>query len=345
MRRAAVSAVRLAGTVVILAVWLALAGLGSAAGQATPVPAAPLVPDGTAREDCRVGIALSSLSDLDVANKTFDAAFWIWSVCPEGGRNPLDTMDFITADAIQTSLAGEEVVDGVRWSWLKVQGRFRHHWDVEQFPFDRQDLRIVIEESAGEASALTYTPDIDGAIREPELRLDGWHIDKSRLEARTHTYHTTYGDPTDPDGTSEFSQLVLTTTLVRDDLTGFIKLTFVVYIAFVVSLISYLLNFDNPTMLTARLGIISGTLFAVAVSMRTGTSALGSEQGLTLVDQIHVVALVAILVDALTALVTQRLLEREQPVVRVRRFNMIVMALVVLGFVAMNVWLIARAAG
>lgn len=125
---------------------------------------------------------------------------------------------------------------------------------------------------------------------------------------------------------------------------SFFKLTFVVYIAFLISQLSYFLNLRNPTMLTARMSIISGTLFAVAVSMRTATSTLSTEEGLTLVDKIHIAALVAILVDAVTALVTQRLIESERPVAKVTRFNQIVMVAVVVGFVVVNAWLIGRAA-
>ena len=164
------------------------------------------------------------------------------------------------------------------------------------------------------------------------------------LETTTQTYLTTYGDPSDPDGSTEYSQLVLTATFERDDLMSFFKLTFVVYIAFVISLISYLLNLQNPTMLSARMSIISGTLFAVAVSMRTATSTLSTEEGLTLVDKIHIAALVAILVDAITALMTQRLIEKEYPAARVTRFNRIVMVAVVVGFVVANAWLIGNAA-
>jgi hypothetical protein len=137
---------------------------------------------------------------------------------------------------------------------------------------------------------------------------------------------------------------VITTMIERTDLTSFVKLTFVVYIAFLLSLISYFLNLRNPALLTARFSVISGALFAVAVSLRSATSALSSEEGLTLVDKIHVAALLVILIDAVAALVTQLLMERGRPAAEVTRFDRIVMAGVVVGFVAANAWLIGRAA-
>jgi hypothetical protein len=253
-------------------------------------------------------------------------------------------MEFLSANSAEMSMEGGTVVGGVHWTYARVSGTFRHFWDLERFPFDRQVFRIVMEDTANVAADFAFEADAGNPIPETDLQMRDWRLVGADLETTTHTYLTTYGDPSDPDGSTDYSRLVLTVTFERDDLMSFFKLTFVVYIAFLISLISYFLNLHNPTMLTARMSIISGTLFAVAVSMRTATSTLSTEEGLTLVDKIHIAALVAILIDAVTALVTQRLIENEHTAAKVTRFNQIVMVAVVVGFVGVNAWLIGRAA-
>ena len=319
---------------------------GASRAQGTPVPETdlPAADDSPPPGTCRVGLALESLHNINLDNGTTDADFWIWSVCPDDRFAPLTTMEFLNANSVDMSLEGGAVVDGLHWTYARVSGTFRLEWNLARFPFDEQVFRIVMEDTAHVAQEFAYEADTSDPIPESDPRIKDWRIVGTSLTTGTETYQTTYGDPSDPAGSTDYSQLVLTATFERDDLTSFIKLTFVVYIAFLISLISYLLNLRNPTILSARMSIISGTLFAVAVSMRTATSTLSTEEGLTLVDMIHIAALIAILIDAVTALVTQRLIENEYPAEKVTRVNHIVMVAVVLGFVLANIGLIGRAA-
>jgi hypothetical protein len=126
------------------------------------------------------------------------------------------------------------------------------------------------------------------------LPLEGFKITGFHIDSAIHAYQTTYGDPQHPVGTSSYSRLIVSIDLQRRYFSGFLELTFAVYMAFLLSLVSYFINLKNPTMLSARIGMISGALFAVAVTFRTATTALSSEEGLTIVGMIHVVTLAAL---------------------------------------------------
>ena len=102
--------------------------------------------------------------------------------------------------------------------------------------------------------------------------------------------------------------------------------------AFLLSLVSYFINLKNPTMLTARIGMISGALFAVAVNFRTATTALSSEEGLTMVGLIHIVTL--------AALVAQTRIEHGYSEEAARQFDRRVMLTVVTIYVVFNICLI-----
>jgi hypothetical protein len=317
------------------------------AAPSTPTPTAtpaPLTGSSASPVRCKAGIALVRLRNLDIAGDTFDAEFWIWSVCPTDQVMPLTTVDFINSTRTSVSLESRVTENGQVWDSAKVVGTFNHHWDLTKFPFDRQVLRIQLEDSANVASAFAYEPDRAGSIYQPDVAPAGWRVADFQLTEDVDTLHTTYGDPNQPVGTSDYSRLTLSVTLARTDYTSFIKLTFVVYIAFLISLISFFLNLNNPALLTARLSVISGALFAVAVNLRTATSTLSSDEGLTMIDVIHVAALVAILVDALAALITQLLVDRGHPAKNIIRFDRLVMSMVVIGFITANVLVIGWAA-
>jgi hypothetical protein len=293
---------------------------------------------------CTVGVDILSIHGIDFDENTFDVEFWIWSVCPDDQFKPLQTMDFVNANDVTVSLQGETIENGSYWDYAKVEGTFRYYWDLTDFPFDHHDLQIHIENADWDASSFVFVPDTAGSAYEPDMPLEGWSVDSFSVTSAPYTYQTTYGDPQNPVGTSDYSRFTTHVALERSDYNSFFKLTFVVYIAFLISLVSYFVNLKNPAMLAARLGVISGALFTVAVSLRTASDALSSAEEITLVGKIHVVALAAILIDAIAALATQLLTEQGRSETELRRFDRNVMVLVVIGFIVANVWLITTAA-
>jgi hypothetical protein len=337
--------------IVILTVCLTLLS-GQATGSAQEATAAPpgiassTPPENGEPGTCLVGMAIESIHDLNLIDKTFDADFWIWSVCEDDRFSPLSTMEFLNANAVHMELDGSEVVDDVTWSYARVSGTFRHHWNLTRFPFDNHVLKIIMEDTAFTTTDFVYEADASDPIPngETDTKLERWEIVDRSLEASTAHYQTSYGDPRDPRGTSDYSQLIFEVHLERSDLTGFIKLTFVVYIAFMISLISYFLHLDGASLLLARFSVISATVFAVALSMNRVTSELGTDDGITLIDMIHISALFAILVDGVAALKTHMRIQRGDSEDSLRRFNMRVLTGVVITFILVNAVLILVAA-
>lgn len=293
---------------------------------------------------CSVGAYVTDLHDLNPDQKTFEADLWLWSVCPNAALHPLDTMEFVNASSTSASLATTMNEDGAVWSSRKISGTFRYNWDLDDFPFDRHTLPIVIEPSELDTRHFVYDPDTANSAISPHIALDGWHLTGLGLMVGTETYRTTFGDPTLPPGSSTtYSQLTIAIPIARTGLTGFVKLTVVAYASFLLALVSYFLELDEPGVLTARMGILAGALFACAISLGTVTGALGSETRLTLIGRIHIAAIVAILVATFIVTISRQLLERGWTPAAIKRMNLRAFAVTGLGFLAANAILIALA--
>ena len=291
---------------------------------------------------CRVGAYVTSLHDFNPEADTFDADLWLWGICPTADRRPLETMEFVNADDVEGLL---DVVDSPTWASRKVQGTFRHDWDERNFPFDRQTLMIALEEGDEDVHQFVYQPDMANSRIDPTTQFPGWRMTGFTLAGSTTTYATTFGDPDLPaGGISEYSRLTFTIDLARDDLSGFFKLTAVVYAAFVFSLISYLMHLETTTAISPQVGLLAGALFATAVNLVTASSVLGTASGLTLVDKIHVVVLVYILVAGVVAIVSRVLVERGWTAPAIARLNSWAGLMAAVSFVLINVLLIAAAA-
>ena len=92
--------------------------------------------------------------------------------------------------------------------------------------------------------------------------------------------------------------------LERTNMTAFWKFTAGAYVAAVIALASYAFHVDQGQTMSPRFGLLAGAVFAAIISLRTESSELGTTEYNTLVDQIHLVALLYVIVATLTGVYT-----------------------------------------
>ena len=321
----------------------AVFALASFCGLFVASPTLAQEPPGPDR--CRVGAYVTALNAFDPGADTFQADLWLWSLCPNADHRPLETMEFVNANAVETQLDASEPRGTGIWASRKVRGTFRHDWDERNFPFDRHTVAIILEEGIEDARRFVYEADTANSTVDPALQIPGWQITEFDLSPTLTRYATTFGDPDLPLGaTSEYSRLTLGVGIKRAELSGFFNLTAIVYAAFALSLVTYVMHLESTTDVSHRLGLLAGALFATAVNLVTATTALGSAGGLTLVDKIHIAVLIYILVAAVATVVLRMLIERGWPEAAIARLDYRLGAISAVVFVAINAVFIASAA-
>lgn len=260
-------------------------------------------------QTCRVGIYITSLRNFKFTDKSFTAEFRVWSVCPSKDLKPLESMEIID------SLESEETSNGtldkknrsgsfstkkeVYWSQRDISAVLHQNWDVQNFPFDRHTLKISLEEAVEDASRFVYTPDFKNSGYQRNLKLGGWKITNFALQEEKAAYQTTFGDPEVVDKKGVYSRLTVAIPIQRVKYVSFFKLTTGLYVAFAVAMLSFFYETGQPSLVSARTSLLVGCLFAALVNMRAPESVLGRTESLTLVDQIHIVAIVYIFAAAL----------------------------------------------
>ena len=299
---------------------------------------------GDAPQSCKIGVYVTSLHDLNISAKTFAADMWIWSNCLTEELTPLQSMEFVNANAYEGKLDYTEVKNGIVWSQRKVTGVFRHNWDVHNYPFDRHTLIIEMEEAAYDTSSFVYEADTANSTYSPAIYLDGWKITDFQLINSQTEYTTTFGDPTlESGGGSLYTKLQVAISLARTELTSFLKLIGPVYIAFAVALLSLLLYLENASVLSAQIGLLAGSLFATVINLSIASTVLGVTERLTLVDQIHIVSLLYILVVTGIAIYSQLALKRGETAETIRVKNFRIFLILGITFILLNAGMIAVA--
>jgi hypothetical protein len=249
---------------------------------------------------CPIGVYVTSLRDLDPVGDSFGIDFWVWSVHPPGD-DPLESLEFVNAKQIETRLQRTTGRGDRGWSRLKARATVLHDWDVTDFPFDRQNLTLDLGIAGTDAPACGV--DRAGSGYDKGIAPEGWRIAAFDVERHTRENATDFGDPARSDRSAQ-EHLLVTVELQRESVVGFVKLVAGVYAAIAIALLSFLMAPDQAPIFSGRMTVLVGALFATVVNMQVGNSLLGSPEAVSLVDEIHIVALAYVFVAAVMAVVS-----------------------------------------
>jgi len=126
-------------------------------------------------------------------------------------------------------------------------------------------------------------------------------------------------------------------------MTGFFKLVTGVYVASAIVVLSLLMNPEHAPIFGARMGVLVGALFATVLSLRASEAVLGTTESVSLVDKIHIIAMVYIFIAALITVLVRKAYESGQEELAKRR-NRVGLRALGISFVLINGLLIILAA-
>ncbi|MFH1708498.1 MAG: hypothetical protein ABIF71_11365 [Planctomycetota bacterium] len=290
-------------TRIATAVLVLLLALAAAAPAQAPAPAPPV--------KCTVGAFIMSLYDLDARDGSFGVDYWLWFTYTDTGIKPLETVEYINTKTAGDSLASVEDRNGTFYACKKVKATVIHDWAVEAFPFDRQVLRIIVEESNWESSRIQYVPDTAATNVSSDIALRGWKIDDVDIKVMNSPYDTTFGDPR---GESEavFTRAVISITLVREATGMFFKLHGVLYIAMAVVVLALFMKPADQVVFAGRVGLIVSMLFAAIINQCVVEASVGETVRLSLSAKIHILTFVAVFAAILITFLSRRWHEHGQ---------------------------------
>lgn len=277
---------RLYALVMLVPAVLALLAVPGRA-DAAPAPGTPV-------PVCSVGAYLSDIYNLDPSSDTFSARFRIWGVCPGTYPDPLTHLSLPTNAGAQLGSVEPARRGATFWTTTTLQGPFRYHWDVDNFPFDRHRL-IVLLTAPADVTQLRFTADIADSKANPAIVVPGWKLDGFHVAVVVQHLLSNFGDPNLPSNSgSTFNRLQLTIDLTRESPVAFWKTIGPLLILFLVTLFLFIVVEFDPEACRSRLSALGAALLAVLVNMSLADAQVPST-GLTMLDELHVLTLLWIL--------------------------------------------------
>ena len=136
-----------------------------------------------------------------------------------------------------------------------------------------------------------FKPDVNGSTFDKKEAIDGWEIVNFQVSENTNDYETGFGDPSPERSLQNFSSFLIEMDIQRDAWGLFMKIFIGMYIAFLISIISFTLQ---PSEFEPRFGLPVGGLFATVGNKYIIDSILPESSSFTLVDSLHTLTFLGI---------------------------------------------------
>lgn len=271
---------------------LCLVAPSARAEEAAAIPEAPKTLTLT---KVTTGLYLNQIHELNLKENYFVADVFVWFRW-RGDAKPYESFSFIDGRVeSKNEVELSKLPDGESYACYRVVVRITKFWDVRQYPLDKQELTITIEEDRDEEDTILYIADTENSAIDPHVKMSGFVINFEGARVGLGEYHSNFGDTSIPTGnTARYARATISLTLAREGNTYFAKLFFALWIS---ALIGFLAFMIKPQNVDPRFGLGVGAIFAAIASEYTVTSNLPEIGVATLADKLHVVAYFVIFVS------------------------------------------------
>lgn len=285
------------------------------------------------------GIYVTSIHDIDFKQKDYNINFWLWLKYKNKDFDFLQNLEIPNAKSFTKSYSTIDTSNGQVYLLMKLQCTMKDSWRINNFPFDRQTLRLSLENSQYDSKSLIFVPDTAGDHYDKRFTLSGWVIDSFTMRTAIKEYETGFGDPSLSKPHSEYSAFRVRIGIKRDALGIFWKLFLGMYVAFLIAYICFYIHADN---IDSRFGLSVGSLFAVIGNKYIIDSALPESTSFTLVDTLHGLTLFFIFLVVSCSAYSLRLIKKDKPE-KAHRFDMIMAQLLLAIYILANIYFIIQA--
>lgn len=287
----------------------------------------------------KVGIYITSIHDIDFKQKEYAITFWLWLKYKNKDFDFMQNLEVPQAKSVSRSFATIDSSNNQVYLLMKMQCLMKDSWRIRNFPFDKQKLRLSIENSQFDSKSLVFVPDTLGKNYDPRFTLSGWTINDCVISVGIKKYETTFGDPTLTVPHSEYSSYKVVLNISRDAGGLFWKMFLGMYIAF---LIAYICFYIDPDEMGSRFGLSVGALFAVIGNKYIIDSSLPESTSFTLVDTLHGLTLFFIFAIIAATSYSLRLIKTNKEI-KARKFDMIAAQVSLVLYVLLNIYFISQA--
>ncbi|MCD6019189.1 MAG: hypothetical protein K0S53_2310 [Bacteroidetes bacterium] len=285
------------------------------------------------------GIYITSIHDIDFKQKEYTINFWLWMKYKNKDFDFIQNLEIPQAKTVVKSFSTIDTTDNKVYLLMKLQCVMKDSWKISNFPFDRQKLRLSIENSQYDSKALVFATDTVGKHFDPRFTLNGWTIDTFKVSTKIKSYETSFGDVHLSKPHVEYGSYRVNIGLQREAMGLFWKMFVGMYLAFFIAFVCFFIHADS---VESRFGLSVGALFAVIGNKYVIDSSLPESASFTLVDTLHGITLFFILIVIVCTVYALNLVKK-QDILKANRFDKRAAVVALTLYLILNVYFIYQA--
>lgn len=246
-----------------------------------------------APEQVIVGAHINDIQAIDLQQHNYRMDIYVWFRWKNPALAPYKTAEFMNAydpaDHVRTELleAPQKMPDGSLYMIVRDQGKFSVKFPLQDYPFDRQNLSVVMEDSLHEADELVYVADDKTPIGLSKgITLPGFNIGTPSLGISVFPYDTTFGDVSEKRASS-YARASFNIPVIRPHVSSGIKIFLPVIL---VIICTALVLFVHPAYIEGRLGVAITALLTLVALQLTTASGLPDVDYLLTVDKVYLLS-------------------------------------------------------
>ena len=272
---------------IVIVIMLGLAApAGSAAAQSSSGPS-----------EVFVGAYINDVKEVDLATNSFsvDLYFWLRWTNPDidpsqsiEALNPRDAWLAVT----RLYESPEQLSDGSYYNVIRYLGAFSTKFAMHDYPFDRQVLKVILEDADLTTTDLVYVADpLSPTTVNPDLDLPGWVPDAPTVKVTNTPYPSTWGN-TDATGDEAYSRVTIKLPVHRPVVSSAVKMFFPLGLVLLTGVLTFFLK---PTMVESKVATAITALLTLVALQFTVTGVLDSVGYLTMIEVIYALSFMFVL--------------------------------------------------
>ena len=287
----------------------------------------------------KTGIYITSIHDIDFKQNEYAINLWLRLKYKNRNFDFLQNLEIPEAKSFSKSFSSLDSTGGNYYILMKLQCIMKDSWRISNFPFDRQKLRLSIENSQYDSRSLVFAADTLGKHFDPRFTLRGWNIDSFFISISTKAYETGFGDPELSRPHTEYSEFKVKIDIKRDAMGLFWKMFLGMYVAFLIAFVCFYIHADS---IDSRFGLSVGSLFAVIGNKYVIDSSLPESITFTLVDTLHGMTLLFILIVVSSTAYSLKLMKQGK-IKQSNKIDKIAARALLITYIILNIYFISKA--
>ncbi|MDX2195265.1 MAG: hypothetical protein NW207_02520 [Cytophagales bacterium] len=243
-----------------------------------------------------MGIYITSIHDVNMEQHYFGIEFLQWFVYRKEYKDkynydPLKTValiDVYNNEYYETIIKTDSTLKNDIYVLKKVSAKIRNDFEVKDFPFDRQELKLRFQDTENDRRKLQFVVDnqvFSKSDIDSNIKINGIRIKSTfSLEHERYGYKNNFGNPRNYKPADDYDRVVATVNIEREVGFLFIKLFSGLYVSFFIAILCLLVN---PKDTSTRFSLPVGALFAAVSNKYFVDDLLPKVNSMTLADMIH----------------------------------------------------------